>query len=195
MSGIRAVLVHGILDTGQVFRGLAAYLTARGVECLTPSLSPNDGRYGLRHLAEQLKRRIDAAFGPDTPIVLVGFSMGGLISRCYLQDLGGYRRTRRFFAISVPFAGTLWSELGLGGRGVKEMRPGSDFLAGLERGVDRLKGMEIVSYWTPFDLVIVPPTSSVWPRAHNVRILAPCHPCMLWSAGLKRDLSTRLGLP
>lgn len=194
MSAIRAVLVHGILDTGRVFRNLAGHLSARGVECLMPSLSPNDGRHGLGVLAEQLKRRVDAAFGPDDPINLVGFSMGGLISRCYLQDLGGHRRTRRFFAISVPFAGTLWSNLGVGGRGVQEMRPGSAFLAGVERGTDRLKGMEIVSYWTPFDLVIVPPMSSVWPRAQNVRILAPCHPCMLSSAALKRDLSARMGL-
>lgn len=190
---MRVVLVHGIMDTGRVFRSLVKQLTALGAECLSPSLEPNDGHRGLAVLAEQLKQEIDARFGPEAEINLIGFSMGGLISRYYLQALGGHRRTRRFFAISVPFEGTWWSHLGRG-QGVSEMRPDSDFLRQLHAGEGVLAGMELVSYWTPFDLVIIPPTSSIWGRAENLRILAPCHPCMLWHPGLGRDLVQRLGL-
>jgi hypothetical protein len=57
-----------------------------------------------------------------------------------------------------------------------------------------LDGIELYSFWTPFDLVIVPPTSSVWPPAENVRVLAPCHPCMLWNRALKAQIASRMGL-
>jgi triacylglycerol lipase len=190
---MRVVLVHGILDTGKVFRSLSDALTERGAECLTPSLTPNDGRDGLEVLAGQLAGIVDSAWGPDAPIDLIGFSMGGLIARYYLQELGGHRRTRRFFAISAPFGGSLWSRLHWG-FGVSQMRPGSPFLAQLEQSAALLEGMELHSYWTPFDLVIIPPTSSVWDRAENTRVLAPCHPCMLWSRTLREHIAARMGL-
>jgi triacylglycerol lipase len=191
---MRVVLVHGILDTGKVFRSLTAYLSALGAHCLTPSLEPSDGRDGLEDLARKLAAAIDAHWGPDQPIDVIGFSMGGLVARYYLQELGGHRRTRRFFAISSPFGGTFWSHL-YPGLGAAQMAPGSAFLAQLDQTVDLLDGIALYSFWTPFDLVIVPPTSSVWPPAENIRVLAPCHPCMLWSGELKGHIASRMGLP
>ena len=92
----------------------------------------------------------------------------GLIQKLdYLQELGGHRRTRRFFAISSPFGGTFWSHL-YPGLGAAQMAPGSAFLAQLDQTVDLLDGIALYSFWTPFDLVIVPPTSSVWPPAENI---------------------------
>lgn len=187
------VMVHGILDTGKVFRRLAADLEARGARCLCPSLSPSDGRDGLPDLSGKLDAAIREGVAAQEPIDLIGFSMGGLISRYWLQELGGHARVRRFFAISVPFAGSLWSWL-MPSAGVRQMRPGSGFLAELEAGAGRLDGIEIVSYWTPFDLVIVPPSSSVWERAENIPLLVPCHPCMLWSRALREDIAARIGL-
>jgi triacylglycerol lipase len=191
---MRVVLVHGIYDNGAVFSSLSGYLGKRGAECLAPSLLPSDGSAGLEDLARKLAAIVDGAFGPDTPIDLVGFSMGGLVSRYYLQELGGYRRTRRFFAISVPFAGSWWSRV-YPGQGIAQMRPGSAFLAQLDQTADLLDGVSVYSYWTPFDLVIVPPTSSVWTHAENIRLLAPCHPCMLWNRALMEDIAGRMGLP
>jgi triacylglycerol lipase len=190
---MRVVLVHGILDTGRVFRSLVAHLTALGAECLTPTLEPSDGRDGLEDLAGKLTRAVDARWGPEQPIDVIGFSMGGLIARYYLQELGGYHRTRRFFAISTPFAGTFWSHF-YPGRGAAQMVPGSGFLTQLEQTADLLDGIEAYSFWTPFDLVVIPPTSSVWPRAENIRVLAPCHPCMLWSGDLRGLIASRMGL-
>jgi len=190
---MRVVLVHGILDTGRVFRSLVAHLTALGADCLTPTLEPSDGRDGLEGLAEKLATAIDVRWGPQQVIDVIGFSMGGLIARYYLQELGGYRRTRRFFAISAPFAGTFWSHF-YPGRGAAQMVPGSGFLTQLEQTADLLDEIELYSFWTPFDLVIIPPTSSVWPRAENIRVFAPCHPCMLWSGELRGLIASRMGL-
>ncbi len=189
---MRVVLVHGIFDTGSKFRTLQPYLEARGHECLAPSLGPSDGRDGLPALAEQLKHKIDAAFGREAPFALVGFSMGGLISRWYLQELGGHVRVELFAAISAPMQGTLWA-YGFPGRGVRQMRPGSDFLARIGAGTERLSRIALLAYWTPFDAVIVPQKSADWDLADSRRIPALCHPCMLWHPKLLADLAAELG--
>ena len=192
---MRVVLVHGIKDTGSKFKALKPYLEARGHACLAPSLTPNDGRAGLPALAEQLRHEVDAAFGPDDPFALVGFSMGGLIARWYLQELGGHARVGLFAAIAAPMRGTVWAygHPGHAGHGVRQMRPGSDFLARLEAGAGRLGGMTLLAYWTRFDAVIVPQRSADWRLAESRRIPALCHPCMLWHPELLADLAARLG--
>jgi triacylglycerol lipase len=188
---MQVVMVHGIRDTGAKFRRMQPYLEARGHRCLAPSLTPNDGRDGLEPLARQLGDAVDAAWGPQARFALIGFSMGALIARLYLQELGAHRRCDRFFAVSAPMAGSAWAWLGWG-EGVRQMRPGSALLRRLDRGVDRLRGTALYSYWTPLDAVIVPPTSSVWPRARNRRIWAACHPCMLWNRALLEDIAKNL---
>ncbi len=188
---MRVVLVHGIFDTGSKFKVLKPYLEARGHLCLAPSLSPNDGRDGLPALAEQLQREIDTAFGPDEPIGLIGFSMGGLISRWYLQELGGHARVDSFIAISAPMRGTIWA-YGYPGEGARQMRPGSDFLGRLAATVDRLDRLNLVAYWTPYDAMIVPPASADWALADSRRIPALCHPCMLWHDDLLADMAAQL---
>lgn len=190
-----AVLVHGIWQSqGRGFVMLRRDLEKRGVTCLVPSLKPADGRDGLVPLAEQLRREVDEAFGPDRRFVLISFSMGGLVSRVYLQDLGGAERCESFITISTPHHGTEMAHLHYG-KGAAEMRPGSVFLSELEVGEDRLAGMPIVSYRTPYDLVIVPATSSEWQLAENVEIPCPLHPMMTASRKVRSDILRRFQYP
>lgn len=44
---------------------------------------------------------------PDARLVLLGHSMGGLVSRYYLEVLGGWRDTRRLVTFGTPFRGSL----------------------------------------------------------------------------------------
>jgi len=191
----RVVLVHGILQSQwRCFGFLRKDLQKRGVECLTPSLTPADGRDGLPMLAEQLKREIDARFGPDERLVLIGFSMGGLVSRHYLQELGGAARCDAFFTISSPHHGTETAHL-FYGEGARQMRPGSEFLQRLAATEHRLGTMPVVSYHTPADLIILPATSSVWQRAENLGIPCPLHPLMTFSPRVRGDILSRLATP
>lgn len=185
------VLVHGILDNGAVFKKMTAHLEHRGIRCYAPSLTPSDGRYGLEELASQLKRRIDREFADAQSLSIAGFSMGAMIARYYLQRLDGYKRTLRFFSISGPHRGSFWSYC-VPGKGARQMCPGSAFLLELDNSTDCLRGMELYSYWTPFDLVIIPPTSSIWDAAQNVKINALCHPCMLNNQRLITDICEKL---
>ena len=187
----RVVLVHGFLDTGSAFKMLKQRLEKRGVKCLVAKLIPSDGRGGLEKLAVNLKRDIDAEFGTQEPISIVAFSMGGLVSRYFLQDLGGAARCDQLITVSSPHHGTR-SAFIYPSRGAKEMRPGSPFLRDLQKSEYRLGKMPVASYRTPMDLIILPPDSSVWERAENVGYRVPLHPMMLNSKSVLSDIERRL---
>jgi len=70
------VLVHGLWDTPRLFRRLEQNLGERRAPLLIPHLPHGLGTTPIRARADQLGRDIEAAFGPDTPIDLLGFSMG-----------------------------------------------------------------------------------------------------------------------
>lgn len=190
-----AVLVHGIWQSeARCFGLMRRDLEKRGVTCVVPSLKPADGREGLGTLALQLRREIDEALGSDPNFVLIGFSMGGLVSRLYLQDLGGAERCDAFITISSPHHGTRAAHLHYG-QGAAEMRPGSVFLNDLALGERRLGDIPIISYRTPFDAVIVPSESSIWDRADNVEIPCPLHPMMTASRQVRDDILRRFEYP
>jgi triacylglycerol lipase len=187
----RVVLVHGFLETGGNFDTLRKRLQKQGYECLVPRLRPSDGRGGLEGVAQGLKRDIDAAFGPSQPIAIVAFSMGGLVSRHYLQQLDGAPRCEKLITISSPHHGTRAAWL-YPSKGAEQMRPGSDFLTGLSESESKLGNMPVVSYRTPMDLIILPPASSVWRRAENLEFPVLMHPLMLSSGPVLRDIERRL---
>jgi triacylglycerol lipase len=187
----RVVLVHGFLETGNNFRMLRERLCKRGFDCLVPRLRPCDGRGGLEALAAGLKRDIDDAFGHGAPFSLVGFSMGGIVGRHYLQELGGAARCRSFITISSPHNGThmAWLYPTLG---AVQMRPGSLFLSQLVDGEKRLGSIPVASYRTPCDLMILPATSSCWQRAENLSFRVLLHPLMLNTPDVLDEIERRL---
>lgn len=187
----RIVLVHGFMETGSSWRTIEKRLTKKGYECIVPRLKPKDGRGGLERIAAGLKSDIDAAFGPDEPITIISFSMGGLVSRYYLQKLGGATRCEKLFTISSPHKGTHTAFL-YPTKGAEQMRPGSRFLTELDANDATLGDMPVVSYRTPLDLMILPADSSQWKRAKNLEFTVLAHPMMLTSRRLIKDLERRL---
>ena len=174
------VVVHGIFDDGRKMRPLITFLEEKGYACFAPELKPGNAYHGIRDLALKLRTEIDAQIGPERDFAMVGFSMGGLVSRYYLQELGGAERCRALVTISSPHRGTLLG-YALPSRGVEEMRPGSDFLESLnsDTSLEPLDGMPVYSYYTPLDLVIIPARNSEWARAENQRFRALLHPLMV----------------
>jgi triacylglycerol lipase len=186
-----AVLVHGIFENGSSFRQMKARLEKRGIQVLVPRLKPADGRGGLDQIAAGLKQDIDAAFGPKQRIALIGFSMGGIVSRHYLQELGGASRCDTFITISSPHHGTKTAWL-YPTKGAEQMRPGSEFLTNLAKSQHRLGKIPVISYHTPLDLMILPANSSVWDRAENLSFNVALHPMMLVSNKVLTDIEHRL---
>ena len=101
------VLVHGLFDTPRVFDTLRRRLAGRRSPLLVPHLPHALGSVPLEDLAAMLGSHIEAAFGVEQPVDLMGFSMGGVIGRTWIQLGGGHRRTRRFLSVASPQRGTL----------------------------------------------------------------------------------------
>lgn len=171
------VLVHGIHSSSGDFARLAQHLRAEGHEVYMLDLKPNDGKVGLDVLAQQLADFTNGAL-PDRRFDLVGFSMGGLVSRYYVQRLGGAKRIDHFVTLAAPHNGTVMAEL-LSKPGVKQMRRGSPFILDLERDQDCLNHVKFTSFYTPLDLVVVPGDSGMMPQARNVRVWAMMHPSFI----------------
>ena len=187
----RVVLVHGIMETGNSLNYMRRRLEKRGFDCYIPKMTPCDGRGGLENLAARLKEDIDQHFGAREPINIVAFSMGGLVTRYYLQDLGGAKRCSQLITISSPHNGTKAAWL-YPSKGAQQMRPGSPFLENLQSTEKQLGNMPVTSYRTPMDLIILPPTSSVWERADNQEYPILMHPLMISSKRIINDIAQRL---
>jgi triacylglycerol lipase len=174
----RVVLLHGIDDTSDLFRHMSPRLRSVGLQTHAMNLVPRNGDAGLDHLAGQLAAWVEANLAAEQSIDLVGFSMGGLVARYYIQRLGGIGRVRRFITISSPHKGT-WAAFLRGNRGARQMRPGSEFLEDLNRDAATLGQVEFTTIWTPFDLMIVPADSSRLEVGRSIRVNVAAHPLMV----------------
>ena len=167
----RLVLVHGLWDAPQIFRRLVTYLNRENMSVFIPCLPHKGGRVPLTTLACDLDNQISARFGVDTDIELFGFSMGGVISRVWLQQIGGALRTRRFISVGTPHRGSFLAQLvpSLLFAGIADMKRGSHLLHQLNNDSDVLKDVQCSSYFCRWDLLVIPgweatlPIGSVYP--------------------------------
>lgn len=188
------LLLHGIWRTGKVFRTLSRYLTERGFSIHCLDFVPSDGRAGLDTLAEQVAGYVERTFSPGAPLDLVGFSMGGVVARYYIQRLGGIERVRRFVTISSPHNGSRWAYVQKL-PGYLQMRPNSPFIEDLNRDVEMLSRLNFTSIWTPLDLMILPPSSSRLPVGEEVLIATPLHALMLLDPRSLKAVAGALSAP
>jgi triacylglycerol lipase len=188
------LLVHGIDDTDAIFRKMTPYLQRYGWNVHSLDLLPNCGKLGLDRLAQQVANYIDKAFEPGQAIDLVGFSMGGIVSRYYLQRLGGIQRVQRFVTLSSPHRGT-WAAYTRFNSGGNQMQPNSAFLTDLNQDVAQLKQLNVTSIWTPFDLVILPASSSRLPVGENKTVWVGGHAWMVTHSRSLRAVAAALAEP
>lgn len=97
------VLVHGFFASAGVFRPMKRELVKDAhakVASFTHAPGPTIARIA-RSLAKLVERIPHGA-----RIHLVGHSLGGLVSRWYVQELGGHRRVAQTISLGSPFGGT-----------------------------------------------------------------------------------------
>ncbi len=179
MQRYPVLLIHGIFRQSYVFNQLCPYLTQLGFEVHRFNLTPHNGEVGIDELAVQIKDYVEREFPAHQQFQLVGFSMGGLVSRYYLQRLGGLNRVKRFITLSSPHNGT-WTAYFKHVPGCIQMRPGSDFLRDLNRDIEVLAQVDFLSLWTPFDLLIIPASSAILPIGTATRLWVWMHDRMTW---------------
>ena len=164
------VLVHGIFRSASIFNKMSAYLSERGWPVYALNMKQYNGIIGLDLLAKQVAEYIEKTFPPQQPIDVVGLSMGGIVSRYYVQRLGGIERVQRLITIGSPHYGTQMAYF-LPLPGCLQMRPGSLFLQELNKDAEILEKIKFTSIWTPYDFIIVPAASAAQVRIEATKQL------------------------
>lgn len=188
-QSICTVLVPGWLDNDRTLARLRTYLELNGVRAVICSPQPSDGTAPIERLAGQLAAFVESGFGPDEPVNLFGFSMGGLIHRVFLQQMGGWRRVHKFVTVATPHRGTMTAQLATRmtpNEAWVQMRPDSDFIMGLNSDLSALERVQFTSVWSPLDLTIVPANSSVLPVGKSRRVWSPAHGIMMYDPNVMR---------
>src|ERR1051325_10305182 len=190
------LLVHGFQEDAKKMQVMADALRRDGWTVLTPTLSPSGCQVGNEVLAQRLSDFVEANVPHDTRCDLVGFSMGGIICRYYLQRLGGIARVDRFVAISPPEHGNWWAGFcppeSRRWPGAAQLRPDSAFLRDLNSDAQVLDQVRFITMWTPLDLMILPATSSRMPVGREIKFWVPCHPLMVWLRSCHRAVAAAL---
>lgn len=129
--------------------------------------------------------------------VLIGHSMGGLIARQYVQELGGDALVDTVVTMGTPHRGT-WTAWGGVGRAIEQCRPGSAYLQRLQRSA-RPGLARWIAYYSDLDFMITPAVSAklLQPAlaAENVRVRDVGHLSLLLSNHVLADVVRRLGPP
>jgi triacylglycerol lipase len=97
------VLVHGFFASAGVFRPMRQHLeTISGARVASFTHAPGAG---IERIARSLARIVDR-IPHDCRVHLVGHSLGGLVARWYVQELGGHARVAQTISLGSPFGGT-----------------------------------------------------------------------------------------
>lgn len=192
------LLIHGWVHNRSAFLLMQRGLRRAGLGPLHtfqyPSVTGD-----LERIAHVLRPEVERIVGrsPQETCVLIGHSMGGLIARQYVQELGGHELVDTVVTLGTPHRGTYTAFFGVG-RAVEQCRPGSAYLARLERSA-RPGLARWIAYYSDLDLMITPAVSAklLTPAlaATNVRVRDIGHLSLLLSRSVLADLIHRLDDP
>ncbi|MFI5316476.1 MAG: esterase/lipase family protein [Myxococcota bacterium] len=169
------VLVHGYLSNRSAMFPLAGWLRFRGFDqVLTFNYRSSQGvERGARELRDFLRRRVRGG-----RIDLVCHSLGGLVARVYLQELGGARRVDRCVTLGTPHFGT-YNAYWLTSRVGSELRPDSLVLNRLRKSRTRASSVCFTSIVAGSDNLVIPRIFARHERVVHVPDLG--HVAMLFS--------------
>ncbi len=145
----------------------------------------NSGRASIESLAAALSSELKRI---NTPVNLVGYSMGGLVVREALRQTPGLK-VRRVALLNSPNYGSAAACL-LPLSACREMRPGSAFLKQLNAAPWTYPTL---ATWCPYDLMVIPGSSGRWKKASLVlRSDIPMHLWPVVSAEIHRSVTAFL---
>ena len=177
------ILIHGLWDNPRVFDRLIKKLRFYDVQILTPHMRHGFGKIDINDLAIALDDYISTKVPENVTLDLVGFSMGGLIARVWLQKMGGTSRTNRFISIGSPHKGTILAQVMPTSlmKGIGQMKRGSSFLVELNSNYSVLENVECISFFCRLDLMVVPGWDATLPLGVNFSIPVSSHKALIKS--------------
>ena len=151
-------MIHGLWNTSSIFSPITSKLDDIGIEYFAPTLNHSYGMTSIIDLTNKLNELILEKYGLDKELDILGFSMGGIIGRYWIQKFNGHKRTRRFISIGSPHKGRLTAQLvpKYPFRGISEMKINSKFLRELAKNDFVLAEIDYISFFTYWDLMVFP---------------------------------------
>jgi pimeloyl-ACP methyl ester carboxylesterase len=183
------VLVHGYLANRSTLLPVQAYLRWRGFRQViafnyASGLGVERGALALR---DYLRRHVRGG-----RIDLVCHSLGGLVARVYLQELGGARRVDRCITLGTPHSGT-YNSYWVPSRIGRELRPDSSLLARLRKSQEQAQRVRFLSIVAGSDNLVVPRVFAAHEEVERVPDVG--HVGMLFSPSVLRRVADRLAGP
>lgn len=165
-SGPRvALFVHGFLAAGPVFDPMR-----QRVEELhrLPTL---DFTYGpvasFASTVQRLAAFVDAHVPTEARLSLVGHSLGGLLARWYVQEMGGHARVDRLVTLAAPHGGTERARM-LPLPLARGLQPGGSVVRRLEQRAHRLAPIAHTVVAAGKDRMVQPVESAAFVRPGRV---------------------------
>jgi triacylglycerol lipase len=120
------------------------------------------------HVVQAKAKEIAAQTGRDD-LIIIGHSMGGLVSSYYATQLAPKGTVRDVITLGSPIQGTKLAPIGIG-TCAKQMRYQSEFVKNLNEWVHENNDTRFVNIGTQTDRIIVPHSSAFF-SSHKVRKL------------------------
>jgi pimeloyl-ACP methyl ester carboxylesterase len=155
---IPVLLVHGLVDNRSVFSVMNRSLRRRGfTHVCTWNYSPllPDIARGAVDLGAHIERICEQT-GHDR-VHVVGHSLGGLISRYYVQRQGGDRRVESLVTLGTPHRGSLWAHV-VPSPLIRQLRPGSPVIQELDEPAPGCR-TPVTAIYSDLDQMVVPTSS------------------------------------
>ncbi len=152
------VLIHGLWNTSAIFKYLIEQLNKYKIDYFAPTLKHDFGKISIVSLTKSLDELILKKYGSFKEIDVLGFSMGGIIGRYWIKKFNGYKRTNKFISVGSPHNGTLLAQLvpSYPFKGISEMKINSKLLNDLSNFNYRLENINCTSFYTYWDLMVIP---------------------------------------
>ncbi len=168
------LLVHGYGHNRSGWFLLERTLRAAGFSSVHTMNYLAFGREGIPELSARLADRVGEirrVTGAEK-VHVIGHSMGGVLLRYFVQELGGHRFVDTAVTIASPHEGTLMAKAGVGAS-ARDMRPGSKVMRRLAASIHRAAGVRWVAFYSNLDVLIQPAASAMLrhPALHATNIL------------------------
>lgn len=189
------LLVHGFGHNRSAWMVLERHLRKAGFTSVH-TFNYNPFIHDVPEIGRRLKERVDLlrAVTGAPKVHLVGHSLGGIVIRWFVQELGGDEVVDTAVSVASPHQGTL-AALGVAtapfGRTAKQLLPGSTVMQTLQ-SKPLPASVRWVAYYSNLDLLVQPGSSGKLDGAVNVLVKDHGHLSILLSLSVARSISEQL---
>ena len=159
-TGPEVILIHGFASSSDVWSGVAKEIGPRfrlhlvSVAGLAGSpAAENVPESYLETIRDEIARYIEV--GKLKKPVLIGHSMGGLISLYYTLFFAEKETVKKVITIGSPLKGTIMANIAIGKCG-KQMKRGSKLTKKLEKAFNEKKPLNVFHIATEKDTLVIP---------------------------------------